>query len=145
MGVIVLSLAMAAIGLPLLLRSDAEIPPPDPFGDAVPRTASATAALAEIARINALHAAPDSEAEIYAAAATLVSRQYLHRLQSLSRQTDGALAVRPDTRVLREVQLAAVRAERKSIFLMRRQQTISATMARRLVRELDLLEAHYES
>jgi CPA1 family monovalent cation:H+ antiporter len=43
-----------------------------------------------------------------------------------------------------EVRLAAIRAERDSIFLMRRQHTITATVARRLVRELDLLEAHYE-
>ncbi len=48
------------------------------------------------------------------------------------------------SRVLQEMQLAAVRAERQSIFALRRQKAINATDARRLVRELDLLEAHYE-
>ncbi|MGY9048845.1 MAG: hypothetical protein ACKVKF_17820, partial [Rhodobacterales bacterium] len=87
---------------------------------------------------------PDTEADAYGAAASLVSKLYLQRLEALGRQTEGEATARPDTRVLREVQLAAVRAERKSVFLMRRQKSIGAITARRLVRELDLLEAHYE-
>ncbi|PIL20933.1 hypothetical protein P775_07145 [Puniceibacterium antarcticum] len=144
MGVIVLSLITAAIGLPLLLSSAAGLPPQDRSQERAARTAAATAALSEIARISALHIAPDTEADAYGAAASLVSKLYLQRLEALGRQTEGEATARPDTRVLREVQLAAVRAERKSVFLMRRQKSIGAITARRLVRELDLLEAHYE-
>ena len=63
---------------------------------------------------------------------------------TLSFVCDGVATGPPDSRGLREMQLAAVRAERKSIFTMRRQKSIGAVAARRLVRERDLLEAHYE-
>lgn len=145
MGVIVLSLTVAAIGLPLLLHAGVALPSDDSSGEMAARSASANAALVEIARINVLHASPDSESDIYGAAAAMVSGDYLQRLDSLSHQSGDEPAIRPDARVLREVRLAAVRAERKSIFQQRRQHAIGATVARRLVRELDLLEAHYET
>lgn len=145
MGVIVLSLITPAIGLPLLLKSGAALPSPVASEETAARTASATAAVAEIARISALHATDDKKSEIYAAAAARISRQYLQRLEVISRQSDGQPAVHPETRILQELHLAAVRAERGSVFLMRRQKQIGAAMARKLVRELDLLEAHYET
>lgn len=145
MGVIILSLAVAAAGLPLLLRTGAALSPQDRSGEIAGRTASATAALAEIARIGALHAAPDREAELYVAAAAQVSQPYLQRLEVYDESGADPTGAFPKARVLREVQLAAVRAERKSVVQSRRQRLISATVARRMVRELDLLEAHYES
>jgi CPA1 family monovalent cation:H+ antiporter len=145
MGVIVLSLITAAIGLPLLLNSGAALQAQDSSGERVARTASSTAALLEVARINALHPAPDVDAQVYADASALISADYVRRLETLGRQTEGQPSAQPDRRVLRELQLAAVRAERVSIFQMRRKQDISAALARQLVRELDLLEAHYET
>jgi monovalent cation/hydrogen antiporter len=144
MGVVVLSLTAAAIGLPLLMRSGTALSPLDERAEQTARSSAATAALTEIARISALHAAPDNDAGTYQAAAALVSRRYLQRLETLGSTKQGEPGVTPDTRILREVQLAAVRAERKSVFLTRQQKSIGATAARRLVRELDLLEAHYE-
>jgi hypothetical protein len=100
--------------------------------------------LAEIARISALHTSPDIQANTYAAAAALVSKTYAQRLALFQPQNSEVRSTQPDAIVLQELQLAAVRAERKSIFLSRRQKSISAAVARRLVRELDLLEAHFE-
>jgi CPA1 family monovalent cation:H+ antiporter len=143
MGVIVLSLIVAATGLPLLLQSETAAPPAE-VDDTAARTATATAALAEITRISALHTAPDAQAGCFAAATTQVSRRYLQRLDALG-QPGVAPMVHPGTQVLLCLQLAAVRAERKSVLLMRRQRTIGATTARKMVRELDLLEAHFEA
>ncbi|MEO8245031.1 MAG: Na+/H+ antiporter [bacterium] len=143
MGVIVLSLITAAVSLPLLLPSAAAVSSQDGSGDRAARIAAATAALDEIARIKAQHA--DDKAEVYSTAAAMASRRYLQRIETLDSQTEGEASAQTDDRVLRELQLAAVRAERKSIFAMRRKQTISAAVARRLVRELDLLEAHLET
>lgn len=145
MGVIILSLAVAAIGLPLLLRSGAALSPQDRSGEIAGRAAAATAALTEIDRIRTLHPAPDAEAELYIAAAAEVAQPYLLRLESYEAAPADLAGAEARTRVLREVQLAAVRAERKSVVQSRRQRLISATVARRMVRELDLLEAHYES
>jgi CPA1 family monovalent cation:H+ antiporter len=145
MGVIVLSLVIAAIGLPIVLRHGAVLPAQVGLEEIAAKTAAATAALAEISRIGSLHTTPDKESESYGHAAALVSRQYLHRLDTIGHHSGGEPAVHPHTRARRELQLAAVRAERRSVFLMRRKKAIGATLARRLVRELDLLEAHFET
>ncbi|WP_138936667.1 Na+/H+ antiporter [Roseovarius arcticus] len=144
MGVIVLSLVMAAISLPLLLRSGPTLPSQDLTADRIARTATATAALAEIGRISDLHATPDSEAETYVAAAAQVSRRYLQRLETIGQQSEEDPVKLSNNQILQEIQLAAVRAERQAVFKMRRKKTVGAVMARRMVRELDLLEAHYE-
>jgi Na+/H+ antiporter len=144
MGAIILSLITAAIGLPLLLTSGSAFPSSEPAGELDARSVAATAALAEIARISALHTSPDIQANTYAAAAALVSKTYAQRLALFQPQNSEVRSTQPDAIVLQELQLAAVRAERKSIFLSRRQKSISAAVARRLVRELDLLEAHFE-
>jgi CPA1 family monovalent cation:H+ antiporter len=144
MGVIVLSLVTAAVGLPFLLKTDTVATVQEAPSDIPARTAAATAALSEIVRISAMHATPTGEANAYTTATALVSRQYLQRLETFGVRDGEEPAVHPDAKVMLEVRLAAIRAERDSIFLMRRQHTITATVARRLVRELDLLEAHYE-
>jgi CPA1 family monovalent cation:H+ antiporter len=145
MGVIILSLAAAATGLPLVLQSGLAPSPAEPSGEVAGRAAAAAAAVAEIARITALHAAPDREAELYTAAAAQAAQPYLQRLEAYDEHKDDTSGTYPKARVLRELQLAAVRAERRSVVQSRRQRAISATVARRMVRELDLLEAHYES
>ncbi|MEO8244577.1 MAG: Na+/H+ antiporter [bacterium] len=145
MGVIVLSLIAASIGLPLLLRDGTIAIAVEASGETAARSASAVAALAEITRIVALHTGPDERTGLYEAAAARVSSQYLQRLDALGQRTAGATEVKSDASVLRELQIAAVRAERRCVFQLRRQQTIGADDARQLVRELDLLEAHYES
>lgn len=140
-GVIVVSLIVAAIGLPVLLRSRAALPAPEAIAENATITAAATAAVAEIARIAALHPAPAGAADAYGTAAALASRRYLDRLGTLGQPPGGAGL---DPRILRELRLAAVRAERKSIFQARRRNAIGALATRRLVRELDLLEAYFE-
>ena len=56
---------------------------------------------------------------------------------------DDARTARIDERIERELRLSAVRAERAEIFRRARDNQTGSEVTRKLVRELDLLEARY--
>lgn len=145
-GVVLVSLVVAGFGLPLLLGSEALLP--DLTDDAERRRArlvAAKAAIAEIEKIKDAHINDEAEAALYAAAATLIADTYRHRIEKLAVTTDpGEKILRSDT-IERQVQLAALKAERLAIFRQRGRREIGSETAGRLVRELDLLEAHLEA
>ena len=144
-GVIVLSLLAASIGLPLLLRG-LEMPP-EPARNVEEdnaRIAAAEAAIAEVERIQRKLTAEIPDSDIYATAASLIVDLYRGRIEARSKEGDAASAARHSEMIEGAVRLAAIRAERTAINEMLKSGRIGSETARKLVRELDLLEARHE-
>jgi CPA1 family monovalent cation:H+ antiporter len=145
MGVIIVSLLAASIGLPLLLRG-LEMPaePSYQAEEDRARVAAAEAAIAEIERVQHRLAAGRKDADVYIAAAARVMDFYRSRIETRSREGEAGLRARESEDAERKMRMAAVKAERRTIFKMLRSQQIGSEIAGRLVLELDLLEARYE-
>jgi CPA1 family monovalent cation:H+ antiporter len=146
MGVIIVSLIAGSIGLPLLLRG-LEMPsePSYQAEEDRARIAAAEAAIAEIERIQHTLAAGRKDADIYMAAAGRVMDFYRIRIESRSQRGEAAMLAKRSEDAERRMWLAAVKAERIVIFGMLRLQQIGTETANKLVGELDLLEARYDS
>jgi CPA1 family monovalent cation:H+ antiporter len=146
MGVIVVSLIAASIGLPLLLRG-LEMPtePSHQAEEDRARVAAAEAAIAEIERVQHKLAAGRKDADVYIAAAGRVMDFYRSRIETRSREGEAGIRVRASEDAEQKMRMAAVKAERRAIFKMLRSQQIGSDTAGKLVRELDLLEARYEA
>jgi CPA1 family monovalent cation:H+ antiporter len=146
MGVIIVSLIVASIGLPLLLRG-LEMPaePSSQAEEDRARVAAAEAAITEIERVQHELAAGRHDADVSMAAAARLMEFYRTRIEVRSREGGAATLARESEDVERRLRLAAVRAERIVIFRMLRSQQIGSETAGKLVRELDLLEARYEA
>lgn len=142
-GVIVVSLVLASLALPILLKGLAM--PPEPVRQAEEdgaRIAVAEAAIQAIERHQHALAESHGEADIYADAGGQVMTVYRERIEGLSeRQTSEA--VRMGNRLLREFRLVGVKAERAALLKLVRGRQINSETARKLTRELDLSEARY--
>jgi CPA1 family monovalent cation:H+ antiporter len=144
MGVIIISLLAASAGLPWLLR-DLKMPAePEEVGkEDKARIAAACAAIAEIERVEHEMASGRADADVFLAAAAEVMASYRHRIDRLEHDLTTADERREARRIDRELRLAAVKAERTAILRLRRKREIGTEVSRKLIRELDLLEARY--
>ncbi|WP_029076424.1 Na+/H+ antiporter [Kaistia adipata] len=145
MGVIILSLVAASIGLPLLLNGLGV--PPEPSHQAEEdraRIAAAEAAIAEIERVQHDLAEGRPDADIYVAAAARVMDHYRTRIDVGSRADEEVALARQVEAIESRMVIAALKAERITIFKLLRGRKIGSETARKLVRELDLMEARYE-
>ena len=105
------------------------------------RVAAAHAAIAEIERLEKQRSDQQPDADIAIAAAARVIGTYSARIDSLAGDAEAvALAQRGDA-IEREMRLAGIRAERSDIFRELRARKLGSETARKLIRELDLLEA----
>lgn len=143
-AVILLSLVMAAIGLPRILKG-LELPeePAEQLEEDRARHDAAAAAIAAIkkAQHNLSQQAPDTD--VYTDAATRVISLYQHRLDGRVSDSNQAGQLRQADQAERALRLAALQAEREAIFNLARQALISDATSRKLVREIDLLESRY--
>jgi CPA1 family monovalent cation:H+ antiporter len=144
MGVIVVSLVAASIGLPLLLRG---LEMPDERGRdsqvEAARLAAAEAAIAEIEQTQHRLAEGRKDADLYMAVASRLMDLYRERIdRSETAPEQTALILREET-IERQFRLAAFKAERAEIFRRVRRRELGSEAARRLVRELDLIEARF--
>jgi CPA1 family monovalent cation:H+ antiporter len=146
-AVIVLSILAAGIGLPLVLRG---LPPAalpaDRSGEDAARHAAAAAALAEIARLRAATPVAAIDRGVEAAAAARVNALYRRRLAAPSSVATAAMDAarrRRGEEFDRVLRLAGLDAERRAIFQLARAGDIADDTSRRLVREIDLVEARY--
>ena len=141
-GVILASLVIASIGLPLLLRG-LKLPPDEGEAGARDhaRIVTAKAAIAEIERVQHDLAANSGEADRYTDIAARLMTQYRERIESLGADEERRFEEDRDRRIDRELRLAAIRAERKSLFAMAERREIGLTLAEQLGRELDLSDA----
>jgi CPA1 family monovalent cation:H+ antiporter len=143
-GVIVLSMIAASIGLPRLLKG-LELPP-EPSRQEDEDRARIAAAEAAIQAIEcAQHQMGEgrSDADLYADAGARIMELYRQRIDGRSKSgEEGALARRIDE-IEHKLRLAGLRAERDEIFRIARSRKLTEEMARKLVREIDLLEARF--
>nr|WP_208417670.1 Na+/H+ antiporter [Sphingopyxis panaciterrae] len=141
-GVIIVSLILASIALPLLLKG--LIMPPDPSKQAeedAARIATAEAAIRAIEQRQHGLAEERGEADLYAAAGARVMDFYRERIES---RTNGLSDARKaEEQLVREFQLVGIKAEREALTALGRSRAIGSGVAQKLSRELDLSEARY--
>ncbi|WP_395399312.1 cation:proton antiporter [Pseudoduganella sp. UC29_106] len=143
--VILISLIAAGVGLPRLLggMSFPEEPAERQQED-LARRAAATAAIAAIEKAQ-FDLLPASETpECFPQAAERVISLYEHRLNVASQSEDDSAAHYRDLdKAERVLRLAAIKAERRAIFELAQHYHISDEIARKIVREIDLVEARH--
>jgi CPA1 family monovalent cation:H+ antiporter len=142
-AVIVVSLLLASVALPRLLRG-LEVPPePDAEQEEDrARQAAVTAAVAAVERTGRERAGgPD--AELHANACNTVVSLYRNRLRNSQAGNGGGPDAHAARNAEREYHLSALRAERDTILGLGRKREISDETARKLLREIDLIESRY--
>ncbi|MGF7154268.1 CPA1 family monovalent cation:H+ antiporter [Novosphingobium gossypii] len=142
-GVIVVSLLLASVALPFLLKGLAM--PPEPARQAEEdgaRISAAEAAIKAIERHQHALAEGRSDADIYADAGGEIMDLYRERIDGLGDRPTGEGAKKGE-KLAREFRLVGVRAERAALLDLVRSRQISGSTARKLTRELDLAEARY--
>lgn len=146
MGVIIVSLLAATIFLPALLRG-LELPKEtkQEEDESAARLAAAQAAIAEIETVQHRLSTGRDDADLYIEAAARVTDFYRRRVESQADSDDPSSTSRQTLRIEMLLRLAAVRAERGEIFRKVRARELGTETARRIVLELDLLEARYMS
>jgi len=141
-GVIIVSLVIASIGLPMLLKGLAM--PPEPSKQAEEdnaRITTAQAAIQAIERHQHTLAEDHGQADLYVAAGGQVMDIYRERIEGLSeRQSDES---RLADRLAGEFRLVGVKAERLALAQLLRARRISSETARKITQELDLAEARF--
>jgi len=140
-GVIIVSLIAASIGLPRLLAGLKL--PPEPSHEAEEyrvRAAAAEAAIRAIEKSQHEMSKGRADADLYADAGARVMDLYRQRLEALAKSGEDQVQARHVGKIERQLRLAGLQAERQEINSMARTGKISDEAARRLVRELDLLE-----
>ncbi|MFC4255027.1 Na+/H+ antiporter [Altererythrobacter xixiisoli] len=145
MGVIITSLFVASIGLPWLLRG---LEMPDEHGhtpeEDAARIAAAEAAIAAVERAQHSMADGRGDADLYVTSAARIMDLYRQRIEHLENDDDDhrdeLLLMKA---VERDLRLAALKAERTEIFRRVRRRELGSEAARKIVTELDLMEARY--
>jgi Na+/H+ antiporter len=144
MGVIIFSLVAASVGLPWLLNG-LEMPagPSRQAEEDRARVGAAEAAIAAIEKLQHDLAEGRKDADIYVAAGSTIMDLYRKRIENRQGTAEDNALWRRTEKIERELRLAALKAERTQIFRMVRKRELGSELARKLIRELDLLEARY--
>jgi CPA1 family monovalent cation:H+ antiporter len=120
--------------------------PEEPVEQLQEDNARRDAALAAIAAVEYAthHTAPQTEnSELYAQAAAHVLGLYRHRLDGSTESAHSPAQLRDAVLAERTLRLTALQAERDKIFSLARHSRLSDEIARKLVREIDLVESRY--
>jgi len=143
-GVIIFSLLAANVALPRLLRG-LDMPVESAREQEIDRARVAAAEAAIRAIEQTMHelASSQSDADLYADAASRVMEVYRRRIEGRTQTGERAALIRRSDEIERQIRLAGVRAEREAVFALARRQSLSDVSARQLVRELDLLEERF--
>jgi CPA1 family monovalent cation:H+ antiporter len=143
-AVIVVSLVLASILLPRLLRG-LEVPeePVNQAEEDRARREATAAAIAAIEKAIPERCSDDETTDICTSAADQVMGLYQHRLAKIIPAGADRSRVREADQAERAFRLAALKAERDTILRLARRGTISDATARKLLREIDLVEARY--
>jgi CPA1 family monovalent cation:H+ antiporter len=145
-AVIVVSLLLASVALPRLLRG-LEVPAETSAEQEEDRArqAAVQAAVEAVERAGRERSA-DEDAELNANACGMVIDLYRRRLRDIQLGDGGSSADFHAARSAeRDYRLTALRAERDTILRLGRRREISDETARKLLREIDLVEARYRS
>lgn len=147
MGVIILSLLAASIGLPLLLKG-LEMPadPSHAEEEDRARVASAKAAIVAVERVQHELSVGRADADIIVAAAARIMEFYRSRIDHRSGGHDPEMegVARQSETAERAMLIAALKAERGTVLALRRTREINGETARQMMHEIDLLEVRYD-
>ncbi|MFD1745436.1 Na+/H+ antiporter [Rhizobium helianthi] len=145
-GVIIVSLIAASIGLPPLLRN-LELPPEPGHQqqEDEARIAAAQAAIRAIENVQHELAEGRPDVDLYAQAGARLMDIYRQRIEGRSKSGQEADQLKAIQAIDRQLRLAAVRAERDALFRLSRQGRLPDDLARRLVREVDLAETRWSA
>lgn len=142
-GAIIISLVAASLLLPVLMTG-LEVPPEprEQRDEDRARIAAAEAAIRAVSEAQALAARDPAAAPVYADAATRVIEVYRQRIKGMTAEDEATDdAHRRARRIEGELWLVGLQAERDAIYGAARHRGLSDETARRLVREVDLVEA----
>lgn len=141
-GVILASLAIAAAGLPLLLRG-LTLPAEEGIAGERDRArvATAEAAIAAIEHVQHEMARDRGDADRYTDVAARLMAHYRDRIDHLDADAGTRDRRSHEAEIERQLRLAAVRAERQALFDLGRRREIGLSLAEQLGRELDLADA----
>ncbi|MGQ4660684.1 Na+/H+ antiporter [Lysobacter sp. F6437] len=143
MGVILLSLTIASVGLPLLTRGLTEVLP-EPERKDTEANARVAASEAALRRIDKVLAEPLDDARDTAArseAAMVLRDVYQRHLDYGDLSGENAEDMQRVAEAERRLRLVALEAERDELYKLRRAFAIDDIVHQKLVRELDLMEA----
>ncbi len=142
-AVILLSLLMASLGLPRLLKG--LVLPEEPTAaleEDLARHDAAVAAIAAIEKVQRAALRDVADADVHSQAAARVIALYQHRLDG-GDAGESAGQLRKADQIEGALRVAALQAERETVFSLARRNLISDETSRRLVREIDLIESRY--
>ena len=140
-GVVILSISIAGVVLPVLLRGF--VMPPEDETERFERRARRAAALAAIDAIEkAAHEqhSTSSTTVTWMEEAARVSAEYRARIEGITKTGEEAAELRRTEEIDRSLRLAALRAERDTYFRLGRERKLSDAIVRRLVAEVDQAE-----
>ena len=141
-GVIIVSLIAASISLPYLLK-DLELPPEPSHQEEEDqaRVAAAEAAIKAIELAQHDMGETQGDADLYSDAGVRVMALYRQRIEGRAKVGKEAELARKIDDIERRLRLIGLRAERAEFYRIARQRELSDATARKLVREVDLLES----
>jgi monovalent cation/hydrogen antiporter len=143
-GVIIVSLVAASLSLPFLLKG-LELPaePSQQEEEDQARIAAAEAAIQAIEQAQHRMGEGRTDADLYTDAGVRIMELYRQRIDGRSTTGKQALVARKIDEIDRRLRLTGLRAERTEIYRIARARRLSDETARKLVRELDLLESRF--
>ena len=143
-GVIIVSLVAASFSLPFLLKG-LELPPEPSQQEEedLARIAAAEAAIRAIEQAQHHMGEGRSDADLYTDAGVRIMELYRQRINGRSTTGKEASLARKIDEIERRLRLTGLRAERTEIYRIARARRLSDETARKVVRELDLLESRF--
>ena len=141
-GVIIVSLIAASVTLPFLLKN-LELPPEPSRQEEEDRArvAAAEAAIQAITQAQYDMGEGQSDADLYTDVGARIMEIYRQRIEGRSKVGKEAELAKKINDIERRLYLIGLRAERAEIYRTVRRRGISDELARKLVREVDLLES----
>jgi Na+/H+ antiporter len=143
-GVIIVSLLAASLSLPYLLKN-LELPPEPSQQEEEDLARIAAAEIAIQAVEQAQHDMGEgrNDADLYTDAGVRIMELYRQRIDGRSKTGKEAALARKIDEIERKLRLTGLRAERAEFYRMARARQLSDETARKLVREVDLLESRF--
>ncbi|MFK4056592.1 Na+/H+ antiporter [Brevundimonas sp. NPDC046655] len=144
-GVIIVSLVLATLALPRLLKG-IELPPEPSHLEEEDRSRIAAASAAMRAIEDTQHAMAEgkSNPDLYAETAARLMEIYRHRIEMRTHvEGDDVTLARQADVIERHLRLAGLAAERAELVRLGRMRLVDEETARKLIREVDLQELRY--
>ncbi|WP_292082741.1 MULTISPECIES: Na+/H+ antiporter [unclassified Brevundimonas] len=144
-GVIIVSLVLATVALPRLLKG-VELPPEPSHLEEEDRSRVAAASAAMRAIEDTQHAMAEgkSNPDLYAETAARLMEVYRYRIETRTHaEGDDVMLTRKADEIERHLRLAGLAAERAELVRLGRMRLVDEETARKLIREVDLQELRY--